>query len=152
MIHCADASDLMRLVVLLEAHAAAGVAQREKQAMKKLLAIVMLIASMPAWGADEDRKYGTMGSESCDKYVKDRVAKGSNAAGYYAWVAGFVTAYNLQTPDTYSIVRGTNLEGMVLWLDNYCNANPLGNLASGMQALTAELYPNRYRTEKEAGH
>ncbi len=68
-----------------------------------------------------------------------------------AWVAGYITAYNRQTPDTVSLVGGFDLNSAMSWLQNYCRAHPLSNLSGAMEALTVELYPGRYRTRENTG-
>jgi len=47
-----------------------------------------------------------------------------------------------------SFLGDTDVSGAMLWLQNYCKANPSNDLAEGMLALTAELYPRRHRTRQ----
>lgn len=58
------------------------------------------------------------------------------------YVLGWLTAYNMLTPDTYDIIPN-GIDGALLWLNNYCSANPLQSLDAGLQALTVEAYPSR---------
>ncbi len=62
------------------------------------------------------------------------------------WIAGYITAYNLHKPDVYSILGNADMESAQLWMDKYCQENPLNKLADGMEILTIELWPNRKRT------
>jgi hypothetical protein len=71
---------------------------------------------------------------------------GGKLSHIITWMSGYITHYNFITPDTYDIVVNTDFQSIYLWLDNYCRDNPLDNLAYAMNALTAELYPNRTRT------
>jgi hypothetical protein len=58
------------------------------------------------------------------------------------YVAGWTSAYNLLTPDTYDILPNGIL-GALLWLNNYCAKNPLQHLDDGLRALVIEAYPSR---------
>lgn len=59
------------------------------------------------------------------------------------WVAGYLTAYNQFTPDTYNILGNSDLIGVLLWIKNYCEKNPLDSAAAALKNLTPELYPRR---------
>lgn len=60
------------------------------------------------------------------------------------YVAGWLTAYNALTPDTYDILPNGN-DGAMIWLNNFCTANPLELLETGLNQLVIEAYPNRKR-------
>ncbi len=86
---------------------------------------------------------------SCGQYVvaRDEGRRGDyiNQNVFISWVAGYITAYNRQTPDTYSIRGQTDLSAMLLWLENYCKEKPLGTFAYAMALLTNKLHPKRIR-------
>jgi hypothetical protein len=113
--------------------------------MKQIyLAVLITVAVVtPASAADKDGAYNTTGSRSCGDWVKERKEDGWPAVSLAAWVAGYITAYNLHTPDTWDIKGKTDVESVLLWIDNYCQSTPLSNLASAMDELTTLLWPDR---------
>ena len=117
--------------------------------MKKLLLLVLLLTSTLAWSADESEKYRTMGVRSCEIYVRAQCENSWSKITIEAWIAGYITAYNYQTPNTYDIRANGDLDSIMLWLDNWCRANPREDLAGGMEVLTEELYPKRHKTPTE---
>ncbi|HKI63721.1 MAG TPA: hypothetical protein VKA16_03755 [Burkholderiales bacterium] len=117
--------------------------------MKGLILAATLLATMPgAWARDATGSFETVGAKSCGSFLQDRQAHGWAYDADTAWVTGYVTAYNALTPDTGNILGDTDVSGAMLWLQNYCKANPSNDLAEGMLALTAELYPRRHRTRQ----
>lgn len=119
--------------------------------MKSLFVLMLLFASTAAVGSDDDGYYMELGRKSCGQYIEARTERGSKEANNLAWINGYVTAYNSVTPHTYDILAGTHTRRILLWLDNWCKANPLKYLAEGMQELVDGLYPTRQKTAQEAG-
>jgi hypothetical protein len=117
--------------------------------MKKLLLLMLLLASTMAWGADKSERYQTMGVRSCEIFVQAQREDSWAKITIEAWIAGYITAYNYQTPNTYNILANRELDSIMLWLDNWCRANPREDLAGGMVVLTEELYPDRHKTPTE---
>jgi len=117
------------------------------------LAAVLLIAMSNVWaGGGPTGGYTTLGVRSCGTYIQDRQAHGVGYVIEQGWVGGYISAYNRLMPDTVNILGGTDLDSVMLWLANYCNAHPLEDLADAMVALTNERFPHRFRTPKDAGH
>ncbi len=90
---------------------------------------------------------GKMGS--CGQYVttRDEARRGDYREEnlHSNWIAGYVTAYNRQTPDTYDIFGQTDISAMLLWLENFCKQKPLVSFAAATWLLTDELHPRRIR-------
>lgn len=59
--------------------------------------------------------------------------------GAEEWVLGYLTAYNEHVAPDGNISAGTDADGLMLWLDSYCQAHPLDNLGTATSALVAEL-------------
>jgi len=117
--------------------------------MKRLSLVVLVLSftfTATAMAADKDGSYSTQGARSCGQWVKDRKHDGWEATADMAWIAGYISAFNRKTPDVFSILGSTDMEGIILWMDKYCQENPLGELGKGMEFLTYELWPNRKRT------
>ncbi len=131
--------------------------------MKKLLLLVLLLVSAGAWGSDKDGYTAVVSGRSCDEFIELRktlqkpdadVTNTASVMDYshtLGWIAGYLTALNWQTPDTYQILGKTDFKSTVSWLEDYCRENPRNDLSRGMRALTIKLYPHRYKSKKEAG-
>lgn len=115
-----------------------------------ILLTAALFAVAPAAAADKDGLFAIHGGRSCWDYL---VWKDSNngvaLAQVDAWVAGYITAYNRQTPDTANILGNTSLQSAIQWVEKWCRASPKSNLSMAMNALTAEFHARRHKTAKE---
>jgi len=96
-----------------------------------------------AVAADADGSYFQQGAMSCSKYLTEQKKESWAYSGYMAYVAGYFAAVNLKTPNTYNILGNSDLGGAMLWLKNYCERQPLSNIANALQVLIVELYPSR---------
>jgi hypothetical protein len=111
--------------------------------MKNVVAFLAAFAATSgAWAADKNSQYGML-TDTCGEYVKDRAK--NRTLRHTSWIAGYVTAYNSVSPETYNILGKSNVQSAMLWLDNWCKAHPSENLAGGMHALVQELYPTRHQ-------
>jgi hypothetical protein len=109
-----------------------------EEEMKRFALIIALLVSLPAWGSGKDSYYVTQVATSCGSYVEQRKDQKSSAYNDTAmWVAGYLIAYNYLESDTINILGNTGLNGVMLWLENWCRANSLKSLADGMEALTS---------------
>lgn len=123
--------------------------------MKRILvAIVLSAASASSMAADAEGAYGSLRPESCREFRRvhasdERTPAQTNIRG---WIAGYITAYNRQTQDTYDILGVTEFDAALRFIDGYCRAHPLDNLTAAMEALTEDLYAKRHRTRRQAGH
>lgn len=82
-------------------------------------------------------------TESCGRFIADRSAGGDNP--YRGWLTGYLSRYNWAQDGTYNILGHTDVDGALLWIENYCRVHPLDNFASATRKLINELYPNRLR-------
>lgn len=99
-------------------------------------------SAVPVHAADATGSYTDYLGVSCGQYVQERGRQNGNRYWQLdGYIRGYVTAYNNVTPKTLQIVP--DIESAALWLENYCRAHPLVNLAAGLEALTTEAYPNR---------
>jgi hypothetical protein len=95
--------------------------------------------------ADRSGKYMAVG-ESCGTFVRDFARPGPLRNQSESWVNGYITAYNLLSNDTYDIRGGTDIDSLMLWLDNHCRQHPLDSLSAAMRVLVDELFPRRKTT------
>jgi hypothetical protein len=119
-----------------------------------LLAIVLGMAAAPAMAADADGAYWSQRPESCREFRRLQSSDERTPAlvNIRSWLAGYITAYNRQTPDTYDVLGATDFDTALRFIDGYCKAHPLDSLTAAMEALTESLYPTRHRTRRQAGH
>ena len=120
--------------------------------MKRLSLIVLILSftfAAPVTAADKDGLYSIQGDVSCGDWVKGRKDDRWLHVTYINWIVGYITAYNELISDVFDILGSTDMESVYLWMDKYCQENPLSKLAYGMEYLTNELWPNRKRTKDE---
>lgn len=115
--------------------------------LKTFLCISLMVSGAltgsQAAAADASGRFGTVGAGSCAKFLQELESKSSLSSTYFSWLAGYITAFNSQTPKTYQILGSSDLFGAELWVKNYCEKNPLKNISNAADALMVELYPAR---------
>ena len=80
------------------------------------------------------------GSASCVTWNADRQRNEAHSQLNQSWVLGFVTAYNLYKPASQdSSPKPMDSRGMMAWIDNYCDANPLKDIFDAAQALVEDM-------------
>ncbi len=111
--------------------------------MKKLIPIAALaLVSTCAWSS-EYTNIGE-GTNSCGSFISDKKEGGHRLGLNYQWMSGYITGVNnrraIADPNKESnLGSGLDSESMLLWLENYCRANPLNNLENAAGALVSEL-------------
>jgi hypothetical protein len=53
------------------------------------------------------------------------------------WVAGYLTG--VVDGSGVDFLQGTNFDSIILWMNNYCNQNPLSQVSVGVMILVKEL-------------
>lgn len=101
-----------------------------KTLLRNVLAVVV-IALSPQAGA-EYKTYGE-GATTCGSWIEAR--RNDNYYIKAQWMLGFVSAagYYGEKP------KFTDASAMVVWVDNYCQQNPLKDFDDGVKALVEEL-------------
>ena len=117
--------------------------------MKTLSLIVLVLSFAITTPADKDGFFGSYDHYSCGEWVKYRAEGGFRENAGKWWIVGYLTDYNRETPDVIDILGNTDKESVYLWMDKYCQENPLRDLDNGMRVLTEELWPNRKRTKDD---
>mgnify|MGYP000073642122 CR=1 FL=1 len=77
--------------------------------------------------------YG-VGSASCGEWVTDR--KNGDWYSKGQWMLGVISAVGYY--DVYDL-KETDSQAFAVWLDNYCQANPLNQINEGVYDLVREL-------------
>ena len=61
-----------------------------------------------------------LGPDSCGKFMEAKRSNNNAAVAYLAWVSGYLTGANVIAPNTYNILGTTDMDGAMLWIENYC--------------------------------
>lgn len=113
--------------------------------MRLVQAIVAtMLMSATAQAADANGRFFIVGAGAvtCQQYVG-----ASQERKLYAetWWAGYITALNRSTGDTYHLMGDAQSELVNEMLQEYCAANPNDRLAIAVHKVVERLYPNRTR-------
>lgn len=124
--------------------------------MKRILFALIFCGtavSAPAVAADNEGAYWSQRPESCREFRRVTSSDKRTPAlmNIRGWIAGYLTAYNRQTPDTYDILGLSEFEAAMQSIENFCKAHPLENLTAAMEALTEEFHARRHQTKRQAG-
>ncbi|MFC5522323.1 hypothetical protein [Polaromonas jejuensis] len=105
--------------------------------------LVLCVLGAEARASDQAGKYSVRGSISCAQFLNEQKINSGAHTSHLGYVAGYLSAYNLQTPGTYDILGGADFDGAILWIKNYCDRQPLETVGHALMDLTAELFPKR---------
>lgn len=113
--------------------------------MRLFVFIFLLYFTIPVTAADNNGNYAIWGygNKSCYAYNLSRAAKDDNKFRDYAM--GYLTAYNHQTAETYSISRDMNLDEVLAWLDEQCSLKPIISYEEALVDFIAENYDKRMK-------
>ena len=107
-----------------------------------ILATVMMSAAAEA--ADPDGRFHIVGAGAvtCQQYVG-----ATEQQRLYAetWWAGYMTALNRTTAETYHFMGDTSVEQVNAMIGEHCAANPNDRLAMAVHAVAGQLYAKRQR-------
>ena len=116
-----------------------------RRTLTTLAVIALLFSAGSAWKA-EAGEYTVLGAgaSSCGNWTKVTNEKGLDSPILHNWLLGYITAYNrwgpyYSAPGLSNISKGTDVGGLLGWIDNYCKANPLKDLDDAAHALIFEL-------------
>lgn len=117
----------------------------------------LIAASLPAARSDAGRTARILapGYDSCGAWSQGREAAGtgntfaftlagSDRLARESWVNGYISAFNeWLLPYDRGVARdlseGTDAQGLMAWIDNYCSAHPLDQVVDATAALATEL-------------
>ena len=113
--------------------------------MRILISLLIISLSLPAWSVDQSGNYAIWGKgqKSCFRYLKEY--SGDKSDAYREYLMGYLTAYNVAAPETYSISGNMDLDEIIAWLDDYCEANQMHALEQSLLEFIASHYENRSR-------
>jgi hypothetical protein len=96
--------------------------------IKTILIIILLLGNSTLATANSK---STWGSPDCAQWFKKDLHKKT-------WLLGFLTGMNMHKRIDY-LDKLNSAEQAYLWMDNYCQKNPLSGVAQGGEALYIEL-------------
>jgi hypothetical protein len=110
----------------------------------RVLVLMLCLVAGPVWAID-DEGYTTvlgLGGTSCGKMVERHRTKWDTFTYDYAqYINGYITAYNYLKVGKKDWAEGTDADGILLFVLNYCKEHPLKNFNDGVKALMRELDP-----------
>ena len=123
--------------------------------MKRItLALLLGCFLSSAWPADKDGQFSQFGVPRCDKYLEAtaRVRASKDGVDYphliiWGWIAGYLTSYNMNVPDTYNILGNRKI--LEIQVETYCREHPKDDLVQFMRTRLKEWHPARQRTARD---
>jgi len=126
--------------------------------MRRLVFAMALLLPIACWATDQDgyyRPYFMVGKNfnyaTCKGFVTARALARQGHFDiqnqYDQWLDGFLTAYDMYTPDTFDIAYGKDLDSLNGWLENYCAKHPDHFFNDAVESLTFELFTSRAITK-----
>lgn len=113
--------------------------------MKHLCSILFLLAMIPlqSQATDSNGHFSIWGkgNKSCHSYNISRDTE--EERGYKDYIMGYLTAFNVQLPDTYSVSGEMNLNEIMAWLDDYCGLKPILAFEQSLADFIKDNYDKR---------
>jgi hypothetical protein len=112
----------------------------------KSIAVILatLLVGTSAYAADPNGRYYVLGAGSrmCKEYTG---ATDQQKLYVETWLAGYITALNRTSADTYHIVGETSAEAINGMIAKYCTDNPDIAVGIAIHKVIEYLQPNRIR-------
>ena len=117
--------------------------------MKYLLfLLVALVPFSTSMAIDENGNYAVwgVGKKSCFSYNKSR--ENNDYDNYSNYIKGFLTAYNITEPKTYSISGSMPFEKIIEWIDDSCELKQTHSIEQTLLEFIETHYESRLRRAK----
>ncbi len=100
---------------------------------------IVIAIGLALWATGASAEYAVLGpgNRSCGYWEQQR--RTGNAYGLQAWVLGYLTRANYDEGRNRDLTAGTDAQGIFVWIDNYCRANPLKDVAAAAEHLVETL-------------
>jgi hypothetical protein len=82
--------------------------------------------------------FGEGGGSSCGVWRQERHAPTPKVGRLVQWVAGYLSGVNTERTSSDFLV-GTDFDGLMAWVDNYCQSHPLDAVGIAAAKLVIEL-------------
>jgi len=115
--------------------------------MKHLCSILFLLAMIPiqSQAADNNGHFAIWGkgNKSCHSYNISRNT--DEEQRFKDYIMGYLTAFNVQMPETYRVAGHMNLNDILVWLDDYCELKPIMAFEQSLADFITENYAERMK-------
>ncbi len=104
-----------------------------------------LLASSTAVAIDDGGNYAVwgVGQKSCFHYNKAR--ENDSYDNYTNYIKGFLTAFNITEPETYSISGSMPFNEILAWIDDSCELKQVHSLEQTLLEFIETHYESRMR-------
>lgn len=101
--------------------------------------------------ADDEGRYAVKGAgaATCATFARELNEQSTEARLMLSWVAGYLSAYNRLSPETFDMVSWQSDGLMATSLQTYCAQNPEDPLHAVVEAMMIELKDSRVQTKSE---
>ena len=103
-----------------------------------MLAVAILIGANVQASAQYKLMFGQGVGTSCGSWTQARQTRTATAGLSAQWIAGYLSGLNNE-PTSADFLRGTDFDGIMAWIDNFCQANPLEKIGTAAYHLGDEL-------------
>ena len=115
--------------------------------MKHLSSILFLLAIIPiqSQAVDNNGHFAIWGkgNKSCHSYNISRNT--DEEQRFKDYIMGYLTAFNVQMPETYRVAGRMNLNDILVWLDDYCGLKPIMAFEQSLADFITENYAERMK-------
>jgi len=107
--------------------------------------LLMLLLAFPVFATDKNGNYAIwgVGNSSCIKYTTSRAANNINE--FRQFLMGYLTSYNHQSDDTYSISNIMTMDEILTWLDGECELKPTSSFEQAIIEFLLAHHDKRTR-------
>jgi hypothetical protein len=114
---------------------------RDKRLAYVALAVAALSIQASAQPMGSKLVFG-QGMNSCGGWTQARQSRSASAGLSAQWVAGYLSGLNVESTSLDprdDPLLGTDFDGLMAWIDNYCRSHPLESIAIAADKLMDEL-------------
>ena len=114
--------------------------------MRVFSILCLLMFTANTYAADGNGNYAIWGSgnKSCHSYNNSRAEE--DDFKFRDYTMGYLTSYNHQASETYSISSDMNLDEVLTWLDDLCQLKPVISFEEALVSFIIEHYESRKKT------
>lgn len=118
---------------------------------RSCLAFVLLASAPWAGAADKEGNYAVWGpgQRSCNQYMESREA--GSIEEFKLFAMGYMTAYNTFVPETYRNPSDLDVQGVLEWLDKYCDVTRVDSFERALKLMMEHFHPTRQGHAPTAG-
>ena len=109
-------------------------------AMPKLCLIGAIVAAVGI-GSAQARWVLGHGLTSCTAWTQAHTTNAPERLNMEDWIAGYLSNFNSLTndPDVPDFLKDEDWDGLITWIDHYCDAHPLDKLKKAARELELDL-------------